>query len=173
MQGHRACSSIQALHSALQALPGRGSAACCTPPPANHLTTPAPLAPLLPGIPTQPAVSAVSGDKASASLTWGAIHTATKYVVAPKKGSALMSDVAPREVAATDAATLTQTFTNLGKGTWSFEVTATNANDDTSTAAATRLVTVGEPEQPTVVSVQGSVGKATVQFRQAQLWPSA
>ena len=60
------------------------------------------------------------------------------------------------------ASSYTHAFENVVAGTYTFKLTAVNANGDGSSAAASGSVVVGLPGQPRLQSAAGSVGKATI-----------
>ena len=107
------------------------------------------------GTPAAPALSGAIGSATGASVTIGAVPTATSYaVVAKRTGSA---DVA-------SAGTVGLNTVSLAAGKWALHVTATSPSD-TSAAAVTEPLVVGTPQAPTSVTATGGVGTVTLGFQ--------
>ncbi|PRW20918.1 fibronectin type III domain-containing [Chlorella sorokiniana] len=123
------------------------------------------------GTPSKPGISQASGSNgATASLTISKVFTATNYtiVLVDVNSAANISEVL--SPAAAEAGPWTRSLTAPAKGTYRFEVTATNEHKATSDKAVSEAVVVGVPDAPTLPAdaVTADVGKITLKWTAPQ-----
>jgi hypothetical protein len=115
------------------------------------------------GLPARPVITAASSSATQASVTFGAVHTATSYSIQPLNQSAVQGSAAAVEGVA-GSANVFATPDDLPTGVWSFEITATNGNGDGPLTAVSRELVLGLPEAPSVVDVTTTYGTATLRW---------
>ncbi|PRW20837.1 Ig-like domain repeat [Chlorella sorokiniana] len=123
------------------------------------------------GTPSKPGISQASGSNgATASLTISKVFTATNYtiVLVDVNSAANVSEVL--SPAAAEAGPWTRSLTAPAKGTYRFEVTATNEHKATSDKTVSEAVVVGLPDAPALPAdaVTAAVGKITLKWTAPQ-----
>ena len=113
-----------------------------------------------------PQLSGLSSTATSATLTIGAVDTASVYLVQQKKNGVAVGS----PVQETSAGTPTYSIAAADADVWTFEVSAQNINGATSSAAVTPGKVVGVPLQPSITSATGGVGQITLVYRCVGCW---